>query len=60
MGLDWLLGIIMFLELIIVLEFGLIMLKFFLVEVVGGILMFKLIYGLFGDVCFCLIGGIIL
>lgn len=35
-------------------------LKFFLVVVVGGVNLFKVLFGFFLDVVFCLMGGILL
>lgn len=39
-------------------DVGYIYMKFFLVEVLGGVKVIKLISGLFFDVIFCLMGGI--
>lgn len=54
------LGISMVFELMLGMQYGLKEFKFFLVEVNGGVKVLQVIVGLFGYICFCLIGGIFL
>lgn len=59
-GLLLLFGVVIVFEVMWVMEFGYFMLKFFFVEVVGGVKFLKFLVGLLLQVSFCLIGGVIL
>lgn len=57
-GLLYLFGVMMFLEVLLVLEYGYCLLKLFLVDGIVSVKMLKSLKGLFIGICFCLIGGV--